>query len=88
MKTSNRLLALSHALLLTAPVTSCGSQPSTDPAPGGGDAGAVTAALDGGDVNGGAPDAGTVRVFCWLMADPRCLADGGVAPGVVDGCHG
>ena len=28
----------------------------------------------------------TARVYCWLVVDPRCLPDGGVAPGAVRGC--
>lgn len=41
---------------------------------------------DAAVADGGGNDAGLVRLYCWLITDPRCFADGGTAPGTFDAC--
>ena len=78
-----KLTSLARAVLAGTTLLACG--PHRMNLPDSGDAGPDVgdiAVADAGDTT----DAGPVRIYCWLVADPRCLPDGGAAPGATNGC--
>ena len=88
-----RLTALARAVLTGTTLLGCGPHTVGQGARVGSDAvverdaGSADASVtDAAVADAGAPDAGVVRIYCWLIADARCLEDGGAAPGVIDAC--